>query len=41
MGEAPDYGSNLWYMLNGVGEADFVNTTSVASVEGDRSTGNE
>lgn len=38
VGVAADYGSSLWYMLNGVGEVSFVNSANVASTEGDCST---
>lgn len=29
-----DYGSSQWYMLNGVGTANFVNSSSVSSLQG-------
>ncbi len=35
---AADYGSSLWYMLNGVGETNFINSASVSSTEGDCAT---
>ena len=38
---AADYGSSLWYGLNGAGEANYINSTSVASTEGDCAIGND
>lgn len=36
VGVAADYGSSLWFMLNGVAAPDnWINSTSVASLEGD------
>ena len=35
---AADYGTSLWYMLNGVGATNFINSASVASTEGDCAT---
>lgn len=35
VGVAADYGSSLWYALNGVGTTNYVNSTSVSSLEGD------
>lgn len=40
VGVAAQYGSSLWYALNGVGEVNYINSTSVASTTGDCSTGN-
>lgn len=39
VGLAADYGSSLWYGLNGVGEANFINSASASATEGDCSTG--
>lgn len=39
VGVAADYGSSVWYMLNGVEGANYINSTSVTSTEGDCSTG--
>jgi len=37
---AADYGSSLWYGLNGVEGANYINSTSVSSTEGDCATAN-
>lgn len=34
VGVLADYGSSQWYMLNGVGTANFVNSNSVSSLKG-------
>jgi hypothetical protein len=34
VGVAADYGSSLWYGLNDVGTANYINSTSVASLTG-------
>jgi hypothetical protein len=38
VGVAADYGSSLWYALNGVEGPNYVNSTSVSSLEGDCNT---
>jgi hypothetical protein len=38
VGVAADYGSSLWYQLNGVGEINYINSTSAASTKGNCST---
>jgi hypothetical protein len=40
VGIAADYGSSVWYALNGIDGPNYVNSTSVSSLEGDCSTGN-
>jgi hypothetical protein len=40
VGVAADYGSSLWYALNGVEGPNYINSTSVASLEGDCNTDN-
>jgi hypothetical protein len=35
VGVAADYGSSLWYALNGVAGPNYINSTSVASLVGD------
>jgi hypothetical protein len=39
VGVAADYGSSLWYALNGVEGPNYINSTSVSSLEGDCDTG--
>jgi hypothetical protein len=34
VGVAADYGSSLWYMLNIAGPANWINSTSVSSLDG-------
>ena len=34
VGVAADYGSSLWYMLNDAGETNWINSSSVAALEG-------
>ena len=34
VGVAADYGSSLWFMLNGAGETNWINSSSVAALEG-------
>jgi hypothetical protein len=34
VGVAADYGSSLWFMLNDVGETNWINSSSVATLEG-------
>ena len=34
VGVAADYGSSLWFMLNGVDEPNWINSTGVSSLEG-------
>ena len=34
VGVAADYGSSVWFMLNDVGETNWVNSASVAALEG-------
>ena len=34
VGVAADYGSSLWFMLNDVGETNWINSTSVTALEG-------
>lgn len=34
VGVAADYGSSLWFMLNDVGETNWINSSSVAALEG-------
>lgn len=41
VGVAADYGSSLWYGLNEAGETNYINSTSVASTEGDCATSAE
>lgn len=35
VGVAADYGSIVWYALNGVGTANYINSSSVSSLNGD------
>ena len=35
VGVAAQYDTSVWYMLNDVGSANFINSTSVSSTEGD------
>ena len=35
VGVAADYGSSVWYALNGVGTTNYINSASVSSFEGD------
>lgn len=39
VGVAADYGSSLWYMLNGVEGANFINSSSASATEGNCDTG--
>ena len=39
VGVAADYGSSLWYGLNGAGEVNYINSTIVSATEGDCATG--
>lgn len=39
VGVAADYGSSVWYMLNGAGDTNYINSTSVSATEGDCATG--
>jgi len=34
VGVAADYGSSLWFMLNDAGETNWINSSSVAALEG-------
>ena len=39
VGVAADYGSSVWYALNGIEGPNYVNSTSVSSQQGDCATG--
>ncbi len=39
VGVAADYGSSVWYMLNGVEGANFINSSSVSTTEGSCTSG--
>jgi hypothetical protein len=39
VGVAADYGSSVWYMLNGVEGANFINSSSVSATEGNCAAG--
>ena len=40
VGVAADYGSSLWFGLNGVGATNWINSRSVSSLEGACATNN-